>query len=108
MKLYHFAGTWQLPGQQDKGASRVEIPTDASGLCHWLNERRVRIAMPLQEPVNGPQSTASPSAPISGPSSPATLSASEIEAFILDRASVAEVERIFACMGTRFAEARRP
>jgi hypothetical protein len=33
-----------------------------------------------------------------------TVRADDIEAFILDHASVAEVERIFSALGTRFAE----
>lgn len=46
MKLYFAIRTWQLPGHQDKGASRVEVPTDAAGLCAWLNDRRVPICLP--------------------------------------------------------------
>lgn len=50
MKLYYWLRDWQLPGQQHKSADRVEVPTTPAGLCAWLNERRVPIAMPLTEP----------------------------------------------------------
>jgi hypothetical protein len=48
MKLYNNGHQWQLPGQQDKHADRVEIPTDAAGLCQWLNNRR--LAAPSAQP----------------------------------------------------------
>lgn len=50
MKLYYWLGQWQLPGQQDKGADKVDVPTDAAGLCAWLNERKVPICLPLNPP----------------------------------------------------------
>lgn len=50
MKLYHFCRDWFIPGQQPKGASRVDIPNSPSELCAWLNHRRVPIAMPLPQP----------------------------------------------------------
>jgi hypothetical protein len=43
-KLYHSAGSWQLPGKQDKKAERVDVPDRAPELAAWLNARRV----PLQ------------------------------------------------------------
>lgn len=54
MKLYYNSirpgDLWQLPGHQDKAASKVEIPTDAAGLCAWLNARRVPICLALVKP----------------------------------------------------------
>lgn len=44
MKLYyahHAIGLWQLPGQQEKGATRVDLPDRAPELAVWLNERQV-------------------------------------------------------------------
>jgi hypothetical protein len=40
-KLYHHAGSWQLPGQQDKKAERVDVPGQPAELAAWLNSRRV-------------------------------------------------------------------
>jgi hypothetical protein len=40
-KLYHGAEGWQIPGQQDKKAERVDIPTAPAELAAWLNERHV-------------------------------------------------------------------
>jgi hypothetical protein len=35
-------GTWQIPGQQDRKAERIDIPNTPIELCAWLNERGVR------------------------------------------------------------------
>jgi hypothetical protein len=123
LKLYFHLRDWQLPGQQDKGASKVEIPTDAAGLCAWLNERRVPISLSLADPDKSAEQAygerglyhhPEPSPPINMataaiPQRPAPPShdAAGIEDFLLNRATVAECERIFAALGTRFAEARR-
>lgn len=46
MKLYHNGKGegWQIPGQQDKGATRVDVPNSPADLCAWLNARRVPAA----------------------------------------------------------------
>lgn len=109
MKLYYWLNDWQLPGQQHKGAGRVEIPTDAAGLCAWLNARKVPICLPL----NPPPAPAEPAAPepiqLRPPVAAAApcRTASDIVEFILDGATVAEIENIFAALGTRFAEQRK-
>jgi hypothetical protein len=43
MKLYHHAGSWQLPGKQDRKAARVDVPGAPPELCAWLNARRVPV-----------------------------------------------------------------
>lgn len=40
-KLYHHAGSWQLPGKQDKHAERIDVPNQPEQLAAWLNERQV-------------------------------------------------------------------
>ena len=40
-KLYHHEGRWQVPGQQDRKAARVEVPTSPEPLAAWLNGRHV-------------------------------------------------------------------
>ncbi len=50
-KLYFHLRDWIVPGQQPKGASRVDIPSNPVELAAWLNHRRVPIAMPLTEPT---------------------------------------------------------
>jgi hypothetical protein len=32
---------WQVPGQQDKGAERIDVPSAPADLAAWLNHRRV-------------------------------------------------------------------
>lgn len=124
MKLYHWLGRWQLPGQQDKGASRIDIPNTPAEMAAWLNERRVPICLAQADPHASavqyygfdptqpgsgdpaPRETEKPPVPCE---SPALISrpsdrADEIQNFILNEATVGEVEYIFACIGTRFAE----
>lgn len=101
MKLYFHVGRWELPGQQSKGAERVDIPNNPAALCAWLNERRVPIVMPLHSP---PAAESRPAAPV--PAAPSCATAADLEDFVLNRATIAEVERIFAALGARFAEAR--
>lgn len=129
MNLYYNSirpgDVWQIPGQQDKHASRVEIPTTPVALCQWLNERRVPICLSLvdtsksaaqaygfdptapQEPVEAPPADNRPPALAMTPERLASFTASQIEEFILDVATVAQVCRIFEAIGSRFAEARR-
>jgi hypothetical protein len=64
MKLYYEhtqGGYWELPGQQSKSASRVDIPSTPVALCAWLNERRVPLNMPLHQPE--PEPAPIPAAP---------------------------------------------
>jgi hypothetical protein len=119
VKLYHSPHRgWELPGQQSKAAFRVDIPSTPVALCQWLQERNVSpepgqpagslfsapvAAQRAPEPLPINMATAAiPQKP-----QPSSFEASAIEEFILDRATVAEVERIFQALGCRFAEARR-
>lgn len=93
MKLYYWLRDWQLPGQQHKGASKVEIPTDAAGLCAWLNERNVPINLPLNPPPERPipvscidQAHIAPDpkpAPAPAAPQPSSFEATAIEDFVL-------------------------
>lgn len=52
-KLYHGNGAWQVPGQQEKGAERVDVPSSPAELAAWLNDRGVNPnmrRMPLAMP----------------------------------------------------------
>jgi hypothetical protein len=40
-KLYHHAASWQVPGRQDRKATRVDVPSQPAELAAWLNARRV-------------------------------------------------------------------
>lgn len=41
-KLYHNGQLegWQIPGEQDKGAERIDVPSSPAELAAWLNHRR--------------------------------------------------------------------
>jgi hypothetical protein len=45
-KLYHNGEPegWQIPGNQDKRAERVDVPSSPAELAAWLNERGVKPA----------------------------------------------------------------
>ena len=40
-KLYNHEGSWQIPGQQDRKARRVDVPSSPAELAAWLNDRNV-------------------------------------------------------------------
>lgn len=58
-KLYHNGTAWQLPGQQDNGAVRVDVPHSPAEAAAWLNARAVspgapgdQLALPTGDQVN--------------------------------------------------------
>jgi hypothetical protein len=52
-KLYHGpeGQGWQIPGQQERKAARVDVPNGPAELAAWLNERRVTAELP-SEPID--------------------------------------------------------
>jgi hypothetical protein len=40
-KLYHNSARWQVPGQQDKTAERIDVPASPAELAAWLDARGV-------------------------------------------------------------------
>lgn len=40
-KLYYNGHTWQVPGQQDSTAERIDVPTSPADAAAWLNARGV-------------------------------------------------------------------
>jgi hypothetical protein len=55
-KLYHGpeGKGWQIPGQQDRKAERLDVPSSPADLAAWLNARHVP---PTDDPlvVNAPE-----------------------------------------------------
>ncbi|MGE0178954.1 MAG: hypothetical protein AB7O91_03935 [Sphingomonas sp.] len=51
-KLYHDAGAWVVPGEQGRGAERVDVPGSPAELAAWLNDRDVQpvAAAPAEAP----------------------------------------------------------
>lgn len=41
-KLYYQKGAWEIPGQQDRHATRVDVPNSPAELAAWLNARNVQ------------------------------------------------------------------
>jgi hypothetical protein len=115
MRLYicidgSFAGTQAEANAKGRGWTQVEVPTDKAGLIDYLNG--------MVDEARGACAQAVPKASPSPPPPPimaATVTrdtqrqwdGESIIDFLLDRASVAQVENVFAAIGTRFAEARK-
>jgi hypothetical protein len=101
VKLYYINGQWQLPGQQDKHAERINIPTDPFGLRAFLTEHGVRLGQPA-EPAPPPASDEA-----AAPVSPPATDIQSIEEFILDHATQAQIEQLIMRLATRFGETIR-
>jgi hypothetical protein len=86
----------------------VEVPTDKLGLMGFLKAMEVRARPPAAAPVQ-PQPAAPKASPLATVTSDTQRQwdGENIAEFLLDRATVAQVENIFAAIGTRFAEARK-
>jgi hypothetical protein len=122
VRLYQIiaTGSWFGTQADAKTAARqagcsyeqVEVPTDKPGLLCFLN---VRVGTPATDtppnddpPEDRRKAEAAGLVPLRPVNqSQESLTASEIEDFILNRASVAQVENIFSCLGTRLAELAR-
>ena len=104
MRLYitaggEYAGTQKEAG---KGHRLEEVPTDKAGLIDYLNALKGKAEFAeVDEPAPPPPPTPSHDVIAAKVSA---FKTDEIAAFILDKASVSQVERIFAVIGTRFAE----
>lgn len=123
MRLYRILGKAWAGTQGDARARskqlgapwhECDVPTDKPGLLAFLErrnvpggeideiERRVAHDDPLErEPMDAP-----PAAPAEPPRQlqQDSYTATDIEDFILNRASVAQASNIMACLGSRFAE----
>lgn len=125
MRLYQIIATGSWFGTQADAKSaakqagcsyeQVEVPTDKPGLLRFLNVCKVGFEDEQEGCPVGDPDCLSPDdglhiaceAPASDFVALAAREADEIQDFILNRATVAQVENIFACIGTRFAEQRR-
>jgi hypothetical protein len=111
MKLYltaagQYAGTQKEAG---KGFALELVPDNKEALIAYLNEKIAARAAPVEQPevpsggsanfVERPRVVA----PVQ-PSLDKIMKASQVEDFILNEATVAQVESLFACLGTRFSE----
>jgi hypothetical protein len=122
MKLYRTAaGRWvrtQADAAKDgKGWTGEDVPTlTKDSMIEWLNAREAKDPpldlrtfedfTPVDLPPLAPPtlSAAPPKAVARTELAERAWTATEIEAFILERASVAQIGNIFECLGTRFGE----
>lgn len=98
-------------GRELGGTSEeVEVPATKAELIPFLNDLEKRLAAPLaaeehaEAPTPPPAPVALPSAP---PAAPAVGNIAALEAWIMDEAPQAHIERIFTALGVRFGEAVR-
>lgn len=112
MNLYltvegRFVGTQAEAKKAGKGWAAVIVPTDKDGLLAYLNDRPAgppQAAAEELEAAPAPIVAQAPPPRAERPAQRLSWTAHEIESFVLHEASVAQVENIFACLGTRFAE----
>ena len=114
MRLYRTpSGEWVTAN--GKGHTFYEIPTNKVGLLGWLNQncRRFRdISEDQQVEHSLDDLQRAELRAVAEASASTTMSAhgqrdweaADVEAFILERATTAQAERIFATLGTRFKE----
>ena len=127
-KLYHNGTDWQLPGQQDTGAVRVDVPHSPAEAAAWLNARAVSPGAPGDQLALPTGDQGNPALEASGRRAleahhrreleEATRQAKrateamqrgaveDLEQWIFDQATTDQVERIFAALGARFHEMR--
>lgn len=107
----------QIVGTQDDARSaareakvdweQIDIPTDKAGLMAYVNELIYQGASSdraAEAALNAVIDIPRPEAAVH--QSQESFTASEIEDFLLNRATLPQCENIFACLGTRFAEKR--
>lgn len=99
----------RVGGGEAAGFAKVDVPTTEGrdALCEFLNnlEDAARLAagaepeaaLPTPQPVEAP-------APSPAVDQQAVWTATDIEDFILNRATVNQASNIMSCLGTRFAE----
>lgn len=113
MKFYYVKAApadrrWQKTQADAKAQAREssgefkprEVPTDAHGLGTFLNAMEFHLIRSQEREQPPPVVTTEPPSPIVSRAWEAT----DIADFILSRATVAQVESIFSCVGTRFKE----
>jgi hypothetical protein len=89
---------------------QVDVPTDKAGLMAYVNELSELLGPPfneIEDGHNGPSiSVASFEALNEGvpASAPAKVTVQSVMEFILDAATVADVEQVFSAIGARFKE----
>jgi hypothetical protein len=118
-KLYHDKGAWVIPGNQERGAERVDVPSAPQALADWLNYRRVPpIAVPTQPAPSppAPAAAAPPNTPptVGGePPNERKQRAAELLAMGDDADAIAawilgaapwQIERLFGTIGARVSE----
>jgi hypothetical protein len=109
MKVYLSKdGRFEAPGKQSKGAEKIDVPTDTAGLVDYLNELTANVPPqdalefePAPPPTRGPDPEL---VKIGETLRQTSWTTDSIVDFILDGATVSQVERLFSCIGTRFAE----
>lgn len=86
-----------------------EIPTDKAGLMAYVNDLLSRSGTPEPEPVDVPEREPDPPYGGGGASfePPTTITRNQVEDWIFDQATPAQIENMFAALGTRFHEMRK-
>jgi hypothetical protein len=107
MKLYitatgRYVGTQQEAKADGKGWVPEEVPTDKPGLIHYLNTLTLGAKPTLITEIVAAPSHMSTS--VIEQSAIGGITQLQVEEYILNEASVAQVSELFARLGTRFKE----
>lgn len=105
-KLYYQDDNWVVPGHQHKTAVRHDIPSTPAELADWLNSRDATNRRSVEKPLNEPD-TAFHAVNVDDAATAPTLDPSAVTEWILDAATPAQIETIFAALGARYHEMRR-
>ncbi len=105
-KLYFEEDRWVVPGQQTRAAVRHDIPSAPAELADWLNHRDAKPDGGPQHPSLSGAAIAPPDHDLSGHPI-AAIDPTSVTEWIFDQATPAQVEVVFAALGTRFHEMRR-
>jgi hypothetical protein len=120
-QILHWYGTQdeaRKAGRETGFWEQVEVPVDKPGLLNWLNQHSIVEGIPVDgaqpdfvkdvnedpDPIEAAEMRAVAAAQ---PAPVKPVDATAIEDFILNHASIAQVESIFARLGTRFKELQR-
>jgi hypothetical protein len=105
-KLYFEDDRWVVPGQQTRAAVRHDIPSTPTELADWLNNREAKKAGEPQGASETQRAQPPADHDASQQTSP-TIDPALVSEWIFDQATPAQVEAVFAALGTRFHEMRR-
>jgi hypothetical protein len=88
----------RLARERDTSYEQVDVPTDKAGLMAYVNELKADVSAEMRRDRSEALNEGVPA------SAPAKVTVQSVMEFILDAATVADVEQVFSAIGARFKE----